>query len=62
METDKMVRNQRYYKTTREKVYLALEYIGIGMIVIVFSPIVVPVYACYAVGKVAVETWNRMRP
>ena len=32
-----------------------LKYIAVGAVIVVFSPIIMPIYLCYAVGKYVLE-------
>ena len=38
----------------------ALKFVGIGFTFMIFSPIIVPIYLCYATGKTVMMYWDKL--
>lgn len=50
----------KFRKMTKETSASAFKYIWIGALVIAFSPVILPVYFCYAVGKTVMQYWDKL--
>ena len=50
----------KFKKMTQQTSMSAFKYIVIGAIVIAFSPVILPVYFCYAVGKTVMQYWDKL--